>query len=179
MAKNSESPNRIEVTDEERAEYLAANPSAAISTKPWEFEVTSPKLTIAAYIAVVVIMAVHIFMGITVGIGYTGAAVTKLDQWGYVVLGVFLSILAYIALRRPRVRANADGVEVRNIIGTRFYPWLVIYGLSFPKKAHMARLELPEFEYVPLWAMQSADGDHVVQAISQFRDLEAKYMPKD
>ncbi len=179
MAKNDESAKPLEVTDEERAEYLAAHPFASISTKPWEFEVTSPKLRIAAYISVVVIMAVHIFMGVTVGIGYSGAAITRLDQWGYVLLGVFLSVLAYIALTRPRVRANADGVEVRNIIGTRFYPWMVIYGLSFPRKAHMARLELPEFEYVPLWAMQSADGDYVVKAISQFRDLEARYMPKD
>ncbi|NLP39703.1 MAG: PH domain-containing protein, partial [Corynebacterium pollutisoli] len=87
--------------------------------------------------------------------------------------------LAYLAFTRPRVRANEDGVEIRNIIGTRFYPWSVAYGLFFPQGARMARLELPEFEYVPMWAMQASDGPAVVQAVSTFRELEAKYMPQD
>ena len=70
-------------------------------------------------------------------------------------------------------------MEVSNIIGTRFYPWLVVYGLSFPKGARMARLELPDFEYVPLWAIQSGDKESALRTVGQFRELEAKYMPQD
>jgi len=88
-------------------------------------------------------------------------------------------VLSWIALTRPRVRANEDGVQVANIIGTRFYPWTVIYGLSFPKSSRMARLELPEFEYVTLWAIQSGDKERAIRAVEQFRALEAKYMPQD
>ena len=43
----------------------------------------------------------------------------------------------------------------------------------------MARLELPEFEYVPLWAIQSGDNEHALKAVDDFRALEAKYMPQD
>ena len=43
----------------------------------------------------------------------------------------------------------------------------------------MARLELPEFEYVPLWAIQAGDKEHALEAVAKFRDLEAKYMPED
>ena len=37
----------------------------------------------------------------------------------------------------------------------------------------------PEFEYVPLWAMVASDGPALVQAMKDFRALEAKYMPED
>ena len=55
----------------------------------------------------------------------------------------------------------------------------MIYGLSFPKGSRMARLELPEFEYVPLWAIQSGDKERALRSVEEFRALEAKYMPQD
>lgn len=167
------------LSDRDILAYTAADAFALTTDKPWELEVSSKRLRHFAWLVIVVVMAVHIFMGITVGIGYTGASITPIDQWGFVGVGVVLSIVAYIAFTRPRVRVNPDGVEVRNLIGTRFYPWTVIYGLTFPENARIARLELPEFEFVPMWAMQSADGERVVKAVSDFRVLEARYMPED
>lgn len=159
--------------------YTAADTSALTTGKPWELTVTSKRLRQFAWLVVVVVMAVHIFMGVTVGIGYTGAAITPIDQFAFIGVGIVLSIVGYIAFTRPRVQVNEDGVEVRNLIGTRFYPWTVVYGLSFPKNARIARLELPEFEYVPMWAFQAADGERVVQAVTKFRALEGRYMPED
>lgn len=170
---------RRELSDREIYAYSAADPTALTSDKPWELEVRSKRLRIVAWVVVAVVMAVHIFMGAVVDIAYTGASITPIDKWAFVGVGIIISILGYIAFTRPRVRVNADGVEVRNIIGTRFYPWSVAYGLFFPQGARMARLELPEFEYVPMWAMQASDGPAVVQAVSTFRELEAKYMPQD
>ncbi|MFC2595417.1 PH domain-containing protein, partial [Corynebacterium durum] len=118
------------------------------------------------------------FMASVVASGNTGAAVTTIDQWAFVGIGLIISAVC-LTIMRPRVRANEDGVEIRNFIGTRFYPWDVIYGLSFPKGERWARLELPEFEFVPMWAFQSADGARVVTAVEQFRTLEDKYMPED
>ena len=92
---------------------------------------------------------------------------------------MLFAIVIFIGLHRPRVRANEDGVDVRNFIGSRFYPWAVIYGLSFPETARVARLELPEFEYVPMWAFLAADGADCVTAVEKFRELEAQYMPED
>ncbi len=118
-------------------------------------------------------------MGAVVDVEFTGATVTGIDIFAFPLVGVIISVLAYLAFTRPRVRANEDGVEIRNIVGTRFYPWTVIYGLSFPKGSRMARLELPEFEYVPMWAIQAGDGRDAITAVDDFRALEAKYMPQD
>ena len=43
----------------------------------------------------------------------------------------------------------------------------------------MARIELPDFEYVPVWALQSGDKEDVIPKVRSFRDLEARYMPQD
>ena len=124
-------------------------------------------------------MAVHIFMGYTLDVEFTGASVTSIDKLAFPLVGVIISILVWLALTRPRLRANEDGVEVRNIIGSRFYPWQVVYGLSFPQGDRMARLELPEFEFVPVWALQSADRERAMRDVRKFRELETKYMPED
>lgn len=167
------------LTDREIAIMNAADPFAATTDKPWEFEATSNFLRKVAIGWVIVVILIHIFMGVVVDIEFTGATITPIDKWAYPLIGVIIAILSWIALNRPRVRANADGVEVRNMIGTRFYSWVVIYGLSFPQGSRMARLDLPEFEYVPLWAIQSADGEKALEYVRQFRVLESKYMPED
>ncbi|MEJ5927203.1 PH domain-containing protein [Corynebacterium sp. H128] len=163
---------------EKERERLAALDSVTTTLKPWEFELRSQYLARMSWIVIAIIMAVHIFMAVVVGMDYTGAAVTFVDKFAFVGIGLVISFFAY-HLRRPRVRANADGVEVRNFIGTRFYPWSVVYGLAFPKGDRMARLELPEFEYVPMWAFQAGDNARVVKAVAAFRGLEDKYMPED
>ena len=175
---NTDQPRR-QLSEEELAYYAALDPHAQTTTKPWEFEVRSPSLRRLAWIVIAVVMAVHLFMGYFLDIEFTGAGISAIDKWAFPLVGVVISVLAYLAFTRPRVRANEDGVEIRNIIGTRFYPWTVAYGLFFPQGSRMARLELPEFEYVPMWAMQASDGPAVVKAVSEFRELEAKYMPQD
>ena len=166
------------LSDAELQRYVAAD-AALTTTRPWLLEVASRRMNMLAIIAAVVILAVHIFLAIVVAIGDTGTTVTLVDQWGYFLVGVLFGALAFVALRRPRLRANEDGVQVQNFIGSRFYPWSVIYGLNFPEGAKVARLELPEFEYVPLWALQAADGVDCLQAVEAFRKLEAQYMPED
>lgn len=140
--------------------------------------VTSPYLKRVAWISVVVIMALHIFMGVVSAIGDTGATVTTVDQWSFVGLGVLFSGAA-LTLTRPRVRVNERGVEVRNIGGAKFYPWAMIYGLSFPKNARWARLELPDFEFVPMMAFQLGDKATVADNVEKFRSLEDRYMPEE
>lgn len=166
------------LSDEELQLYTAAY-AGTTTDKPWRLVVTSKTMKQLAWIIVVVVMAVHIFMGAVVDVDFTGAAVSFVDTLAFPGVGVLLSVLAYIGFTRARVRANEDGVEVRNFIGTRFYPWAVIYGMSFPKGARVARLELPDFEFVPMWAFQARDGESVVRAVAEFRELENKYMPED
>ena len=66
----------------------------------------------------------------------------------------------------PRVRADADGVEVRNVGWPRYLPWELVRAVSFPDGASWARLDLPDHEYVPVLAVQAVDGMRAVSATS-------------
>lgn len=155
---------------------LAGN--VTTSTKPWELEVRSKRLILWMVVFQAIIMIFHIILAVLVKVGDSGAVVTTGDQWSFVGIGVVFSACCLFMLR-PRVRANSDGVEVRNFLSPQFYPWDVIYGISFPQGSRWARLELPDFEYVPMYAIQAADGQNTVQIMQQFRSLEDKYMPED
>lgn len=144
----------------------------------WLLTVTSSHLKRVAWIAVVVIMAVHVFMGVVSGVGDTGATVSIVDQWAFIGLGLLFSAAA-LTLTRPRVRVNERGVEVRNVAGAKFYPWQMVYGLSFPRNSRWARLELPDFEFVPMMAFQVGDKATVAQQVEAFRRLEDRYMPEE
>ncbi len=148
------------------------------SATSWLLEVKSTTMKRWAWGSAAVVLAVHIFMGAVVDVGDTGAAVTTIDKLAFPILGLVLASLCLLMLR-PRLRANAKGVEVRNFLNPRFYSWNDIYGLSFPREAKWARLELPEFEFVPVWAIQSADKEAAVKAMKEFRKLEDSYMPVD
>ncbi|HEX8932669.1 MAG TPA: PH domain-containing protein, partial [Pseudonocardiaceae bacterium] len=76
-----------------------------------------------------------------------------------------------------RVRANEDGVEVRNLLGPRTVPWELVLRVSFPDGAPWARLELPDDEYIAVMAIQSADGRHAVQSIRDLRAIHAEHAP--
>lgn len=157
---------------------MSDNKTADRTDSGWELEVTSRTMKLWSWGSVAVVMAVHIFMGFVVDVGDTGAQVTPIDVLAFPILGLVISA-ACLLLLRPRVRVNFRGVEVRNFLGPRFYPWDVVHGLSFPADSRWARLELPEFEFVPMWALQARDGAAVVEAVRRFRELEDRYMPED
>ena len=163
--------------EEELARYLAIDPSTT-SSKPFAYEATSAFLKKVMIILMVVIMAIHIFMAFAVNSGNTGAGINWKDQAAFIGVGLILSACCLLLLR-PRVRVNEDGVEVRNFLGPKFYPWSIIYGLNFPKGSRWARLELPEFEYVNILALQSGDGAYAVNKVKEFRTFESRYMPTD
>ncbi|MEL4152745.1 PH domain-containing protein [Corynebacterium bovis] len=144
----------------------------------WLVTVTSRSLRIWAWSAVAVIMIIHVVMGLVSGVGDTGATVTVVDQWSFVGIGLLLSGVCLLLLR-PRVRVNASGVEVRNLVSAQFYPWDLVHGMSFPKGARWARLELPDFEFVPMMAFQVADKRTIFRDVEAFRRLEDRYMPDE
>ena len=180
MSSSSQDAQARKQLDEKKlAAYTELDPFSVTSNKPWELTITSRRLRLYAFILIPIIMAVHIFMAWQLSLEFTGAAITGIDYLAFPGVGLVISILVWLAFSRPRVRVNSDGVEVRNIIGTRFYYWELIYGLTFPEGARMARLELPEFEYMPLWAIQASDGKQTIEAVRKFRALEAQYMPEE
>ncbi|MCI2418580.1 PH domain-containing protein [Saccharopolyspora sp. K220] len=118
----------------------------------------------------VVLVLVFGLIGLLLRNTPTGVVFSVSDQVAMVLLGVLLAG-GVLLLARPRLRADADGVEVRNIIGTQRYSWPLVRAFSFPDGAPWARLELPEDEYVPIMAIQAADGEQAVLAMRQLREL--------
>jgi hypothetical protein len=118
----------------------------------------------------ILLIAVFALVGTLLRNTPTGVVFNPSDQIAMGVLGLLLAS-GVMLLTRPRLRADADGLEVRNIIGTQRIPWQLVQGVTFPDGAPWARVELPEDEYVPIMAVQATDGDHAVTAMRSLREL--------
>lgn len=123
-----------------------------------------------ASIGAVVFVAVFTVVAILLRNTPTGAYFYLSDQIAMIGIGVLLGCGALL-FARPRVRADGDGVEVRNMLGSRRYAWAEVESVSFPDGSAWARLELPDDEYVPILAVQAIDGDHAVTAMRELRRL--------
>jgi hypothetical protein len=79
----------------------------------------------------------------------------------------------------PRVRADAEGIEVRNVILGRRFNWHEVLSVSFPDGASWARLELPEDEYYSVMAVQAVDRERAVEAVRALRRLHRQAWSED
>jgi Bacterial PH domain len=143
------------------------------------FEARPRKARRVAVASAVVLVGVFAVVGVLLRRTPTGVYFQLSDQVAMVLLGLLLAGAALL-FARPRVRAGADGVEVRNLLGSRTLSWELVLRVSFPDGAPWARLELPDDEYIAVMAIQSADGRHAVQAIRALRALHAEHIaPRD
>lgn len=131
---------------------------------------------VVAVISAVVLIGVFTVVALLLGDTPTGAYFRVSDQVAMVVLGVLLAGAALL-FARPRLRADADGVEVRNLLFARWLPWELVLAVSFPEGTPWARLELPDDEYVAVLAIQAADRQHAVRALRSLRELHAQHAP--
>lgn len=106
----------------------------------------------------------------------TGVYFRTADQVSMMVLGALLAGAALL-FARPRLRADASGVTVSNVVTSHRLPWALVRRVSFPEGASWARLELPDDEYVAVLAIQAADGERAVAAIRRLRELHRRYAP--
>jgi hypothetical protein len=120
------------------------------------------------------LVVVFVVVAVLLRNSYTGVNFTLDDQVAMVAIGLLLAAGA-LMLIRPKVRADAEGVEVRNLFFGQQVPWELIRAVTFPDGAPWARLELPEFEYVPLVAIQAFDGERAVFAIRELRAMHRQY----
>ena len=102
----------------------------------------------------------------------TGPALRTADQWAMLGLAVLLAC-AILLLPRPRLRVGPAGLGVRNVVEERVIPWSDVVDVSFPKR--WARIELAAYEYVPVVAIQSIDGERAVAAMDLVRELMGRY----
>ena len=108
-----------------------------------EFETRPRKARRVAVMAAVLLVAVFTLVGLLLRRTDTGVYFRLSDQVAMVVLGLLLAGAALL-FARPRVRAGAEGVEIRNLLGARTLPWELVLRVSFPDGAPWARLELPD-----------------------------------
>ena len=131
-------------------------------------------MRVLAGIGAFVFVAVFTVVAILLRNTSTGVYFYLSDQIAMVVLGLLLAGGA-LMFARPRVRADLDGVEVRNMLGSRRYAWADIVSVSFPDGSAWARLELPDDEYAPVLAIQAIDGEHAVVAMRELRKLRREW----
>ncbi|OLT23726.1 hypothetical protein BJF78_31830 [Pseudonocardia sp. CNS-139] len=130
------------------------------------------KVLVAAWSGAVVTTALFVVLAVILRNTNTGVYFRFADQVALVLLGLFIAG-GVLLLARPRVRADAAGIEVRNILVTHRYPWQDVHRIAFPDGASWARLDLPDDEYVAVLAIQAVDGMHAVAAITRLRELHA------
>jgi len=135
--------------------------------------VIRPRTTlVVAWLGALVVLGLFVVIATLLRTADTGVYFRLADQVSMVVLGLFFAG-GFLLLARPRVRADANGIEVRNIVQTRTYTWDQILRIAFPDSASWARLDLPDDEYLPVLAIQAVDRHRAVDAITALRALHA------
>jgi hypothetical protein len=140
----------------------------------WELEVRprrSVRISIAVAIGLVVFFGVA---GVLLRVSDTGVGFRRTDQLAMPIVGLVLAG-GVLLLTRPRLRAGAQGVIVRNIMGDNTFAWKDVRGIAFPEGKSWARLELRDDEYVPVLAIRVGDKDHAVAAMERLRALGRQY----
>lgn len=124
-----------------------------------------------------VLVAVFVVIAVLLKGSDTGATFNTSDQVGMVGIGLFLAALV-LWPTWPRVRADLECVEVRNMLGARRFAWSEIVKVSFPDGVRWARLELPQDEYVPMLAIQAIDRERAVSAMRELRRLHRESLSR-
>jgi Bacterial PH domain len=107
-----------------------------------------------------------------IGVALTSSTFKPGDKYAMIGLGiVFAAGLLLIA--RPRVRADAEGISVQNIIGGYRLPWDAVRNLTFNRGQPWLYLELENDDAVAVLAVQAVDKEHAVAAVRCLRSLHA------
>ena len=145
-----------------------------VVAEPETYVVRPRKVRRIVFPVAVALVVVFVVVAVLLKSGSTGVEFGTSDQVSIAAIGVVLACGALL-FARPRVVADAEGIEVRNVLFGQKVPWSVIRAVSFPDGAPWARLELPQDEYVPVVAIQAIDGERAVVAIRELRALHRKY----
>ena len=142
----------------------------------WDLEVRPHLTPYFAYGAAFVIAAAHITVGFLLKIRSSGVIFQTADQVAIGLLGVIIGGLVLL-FARPRLRIGPQGVAVRNLLVDKVIPWSDVVGVTFPRGARWARVDLPDDEYIPLMAIQAVDKGRAVDAMDRVREQLARYRP--
>lgn len=128
------------------------------------------KVSVFAWVGAVAVVAFTTGIALVLRNTPTGVFFRTADQVALILIGLFIAG-GILLMARPRVRADAEGIEVRNVLATRRLAWDDVQRIAFPDAAPWARLDLPDYEYIPLMALQAVDGQRSVDGIRRLRAL--------
>jgi hypothetical protein len=94
------------------------------------------------------------------------------DQVAMVVLGLLVAAVI-LMFTRPKVVADAEHIEVRNIMGEHSLPWAVVRRIVFERGNPWVSLELEDDDRLAVMAVQATDNEHAVAAVRALRALHA------
>lgn len=145
-------------------------------TQVWDAEFR-PRVVPRVAIAVATLIAVSGIVLAAFNDRSSGAFMRTVDQVAWGGVAVILAGAIVAVLTRPRLRVGPDGLAVRNVLDERLIPWSDVVDIYFPRSKRWPRVELDAYEYVPVLAIQSADGDRAVAAMDTLRELMTRYRP--
>lgn len=140
----------------------------------WDLEVRPHLTPYFAFAAAFLIAAAHIAVGFLLKVGSSGVIFQTADQVAIACLGIIIGGLVLL-FARPRLRVGPEGIAVRNLVVEKVIPWRDVVDVSFPKGARWARVDLPDYEYVPAMAIQAVDKERAVDAMERVRALVTRY----
>jgi hypothetical protein len=130
------------------------------------------RAVISSVVGAAAVAVLFIVIAVLLEVTPTGVYFRLADQVSIGLIGLLIAG-GLLLMARPRVRADAEGIEVRNVFVTRRLPWSDVVRVAFPDGASWARLELPDYEYLPVLALQATDRDRAVAGITRLRELHA------
>ncbi|MBV9830547.1 MAG: PH domain-containing protein, partial [Marmoricola sp.] len=93
-----------------------------------------------------------------------------------VIIGLLLFI-TYYGLERCKVVATDEGLKVVNGYRTRSFEWPQVLGVSLPRGAPWASLDLSTGTTVSVMAVQGSDGARARRAVRELRACIAAHTP--
>ncbi len=129
------------------------------------------KIRIIAWSLAVLVVVAMVMVGVLLKQSNTAAVTFRTsDQLAMIGLGLILAG-AILVLTRPYVRADADGVVVRNLGGVTRVPWQVVKAVRFTDANPWATLELQDDDALTLLAIQAVDGAAAAEATENLRRM--------
>jgi hypothetical protein len=147
-----------------------------VTEEPVLLVVRPRRIAIYAGIASAVVLASMVVVGLLLRGTSAGVQFRVSDQVGLIGVGVLMSAVIMTAAR-PRLRAFATGLGVRNVFGEKVFPWEGIVRVAFPEGSPWAQLILADDDTYMAMAIQAMDRQRAVDALRKIRALHEKYRP--
>lgn len=119
-----------------------------------------------------VLVFLHIFAAIVLPLGDTGVHFYWTDSVALVLVGLLLAVLLLWGTR-PRILVHSQGISIRNLTDSTFYPWNTIERFDFEK--YFAYAVLPEEERVILLAVCILDKERALHNMNILRKNLSHY----